>query len=139
MEIKRVMDLYSSLSSNNLDTLSEVYHEEINFIDPLHEIHGLESLELYFSGLYENVTSCQFEFLFTQQSDRSAFLTWVMHLKHPKLNRHRTIHVNGCTHLQFEGDKVIYHRDYFDAGQMLYRQLPVLGSVLRRIDARAVK
>ncbi|HGP4674712.1 TPA: nuclear transport factor 2 family protein, partial [Vibrio cholerae O1] len=38
--------------------------------------------------------------------------------------------------LHFAEGKVTYHRDYFDMGEMLYEQLPVLGQVIRAIKRR---
>ncbi len=58
-----------------------------------------------------------------------------MLLKHPRLNGGALVTVPGSTHLRFR-DKVVYHRDYFDAGAMLYEQLPLIGMVIRIIKGR---
>jgi hypothetical protein len=43
--------------------------------------------------------------------------------------------VAGCTHLKWH-DTVFYHRDFFDAGAMLYEQLPVFGSIIAWLKRR---
>ncbi|HDY7901818.1 TPA: nuclear transport factor 2 family protein, partial [Vibrio vulnificus] len=46
------------------------------------------------------------------------------------------VEVKGVSHLKFEAGKVIYHRDYFDLGEMLYENLPLLGGIIRAIKQR---
>ena len=71
-----------------------------------------------------------------QQVNDNGFLTWTMTLEHPKLQKGKTICVNGVSHLKFRDGQVIYHRDYFDLGEMLYENLPLLGSVIKAIKQR---
>ena len=68
------------------------------------------------------------------QGDR-AVLTWTMSLRHPRLNGGKLVTVPGSTHIRFH-DKVFSHRDHFDAGAMLYEQLPLIGTVIRIIKDR---
>ena len=42
---------------------------------------------------------------------------------------------SGCSHLLWH-DKVYRHRDYFDAGALLYEHLPVLGRVIAWLKRR---
>ena len=60
-----------------------------------------------------------------------------MNYAHPKLAGGKDIVVDGATDLMFE-EKIIYHRDYIDMGQMLYEQIPVLGSIIRYIKKKAI-
>jgi len=60
-----------------------------------------------------------------------------MHLSHPKLNAGNTISVQGHSKLVFEGEKIINHRDYFNAGELLYKHIPLLGNIINFIDKRA--
>jgi hypothetical protein len=38
--------------------------------------------------------------------------------------------------VEVQGDKVLYQRDYYDAGEMLYEHLPVLGWAVRGVKKR---
>lgn len=60
-----------------------------------------------------------------------------MHFSHTKLAKQRTILVEGFTHLRIRDDRVCYHRDYADLGQMLYEHIPVLGRVIKVVKRRA--
>ncbi|GEK10475.1 MULTISPECIES: nuclear transport factor 2 family protein [Pseudoalteromonas] len=133
---QRFVSVYNEIDKHCLDKLAEIYTDDINFTDPLHHIQGLEQLTLYFQALYENVADINFTVTSDYQSDDVSFIYWIMSYRHPKLNGGKTIDVDGHSRLSFKGDKVAYHRDYFDSAQMLYRQVPVLGNIIRMLDKR---
>jgi hypothetical protein len=131
---------YNKLDNTCTEKLYKVYTPDIEFHDPIHRLSGLAALERYFNGLYENVTACHFEFHDQQRHADLAFVTWTMHLMHPRLAGGRQISVEGCSRLTFAADgsgRVCRHRDYFDAGELLYERLPLLGPVIRRIKRAA--
>jgi len=129
--------MYQTLDKDNLDLLKDVYSEDIVFIDALHEIQGLAALESYFAGMYQNLLYCKFDIQDVQSGETSAYLSWKMDYAHPKLANQKNVSVNGVTHLKFN-DKVTYHRDYADMGQMLYENIPLLGSAIRFVKKQAV-
>jgi hypothetical protein len=55
-----------------------------------------------------------------------------MRLKHRTLARKDPIGVAGSSQIRFN-HKVYFHRDYFDAGQMLYENLPIISSIIKFI------
>jgi hypothetical protein len=63
-----------------------------------------------------------------------AMLTWTM-----RLNLRRgpaeTLVVPGVSHLRF-GDRIDYQRDHFDAGALIYENVPVLGALVRFVKRR---
>ncbi len=136
MEIGSVVDIYHKLDKHNLHLLEELYHPDIVFEDAAHRLEGRAALYEYFQSLYTNVTRCDFVIHEQQQVGETGFLTWTMELLHPKLQNGAPIMVNGATHLKFSDGKVIYHRDYFDLGEMLYENLPLLGAVIRTVKQR---
>lgn len=135
--IDEFCQLYQSLSKDNLNVLSQVYQENIVFIDPIHQINGLNQLTTYFNHLYENMLSCRFNIENVIIDDKQASIIWTMEYQHSKINGGESISVNGSSFLQYD-EKIYYHRDYFDVGQMLYEQLPVLSSVISMVKKRAV-
>jgi hypothetical protein len=59
-------------------------------------------------------------------------------VQHPKLNGGKTITVNGISHLLYQMDnessaKIFLHRDFFDLGQLLYENIPVIGAINRQL------
>lgn len=122
---------FAALNADNLHLLDELYSDDIAFTDPLHEVHGLPSLRAYFAGLYTTVRDRRFEFhAFDQIRDGKGYVRWTMTYQHPRLNQGALISVGGCSHLLWADDKVFQHRDFFDAGQLFYEHLPVMGRMV---------
>ncbi|MGO2013162.1 MAG: nuclear transport factor 2 family protein [Pseudoalteromonas sp.] len=138
-DVDKFIAIYQQLNKRNLALLDDIYHSDIRFTDPLHEVKGLANLHVYFANLYSNVTECHFDIADSFTSDDHAFVYWTMVYRHPKLAGHKKIVVNGHSHLVFEKSKIISHRDYFDVGSLLYRHIPVLGSIVKLIDKRAAQ
>lgn len=133
--IHTLKSVYAQIDKDNLELLAQIYQDNIIFIDPFHHIEGLASLTDYFQSLYENLNACQFVFVDEVVSEQQIFLTWTMEYKHPKINRGRTVSLNGCSHLKID-ELIYFHRDYFDAGAMLYEHLPILGGSIRWLKRR---
>ena len=130
---------FNKLDKSCTNKLYEFYTPDVVFQDPMHRIVGAEALERYFATLYSNVTACRFDFHERQRSGREAFAAWTLHLAHPRLAGGREYAVEGCSHLTFAEDdsgRVARHRDYFDAGALLYERLPLLGGAIRLLKRR---
>jgi len=137
--LKNFVDIYQTLSVDNLDLLATIYHQDVSFIDPMHHVEGFEQLTKYFAGLYQNLTTCKFMIEEVIVQDSHATLFWTMNYQHTKLNKGKSITVNGCSHIRGKDDKVYYHRDYLDLGAMLYEQLPLIGRIICWIKQKAAK
>ncbi len=129
--------LFNELDKGNLNKLSEVYSEDVQFQDPLGSVRGLDELTRYFAGAYANALSCRFDFAEPVVNGSSAAIPWVMHLRHKRIRKGREIAVDGISRLQIKDGKVCYHRDYFDAGQLLYENLPIVGRIIRLVKGYA--
>jgi len=128
---------FSALDKNNLDRLNTLYTEDVQFTDPLHQIRGINNLQRYFAELYANVRQLHFDFYgFDEVGPGKGYLRWTMSYSHPRLAKGRTIRVDGCSHLMWRGDKVYQHRDYFDAGALLYEHLPIMGTLIAWLKRR---
>ncbi|MFT6207210.1 MAG: hypothetical protein ACJA0T_001116 [Colwellia sp.] len=137
--LNNFVNVYQTLSTDNLDLLSTIYHRDVIFIDPIHELKGFDNLFEYFQNLYQNLTTCDFVITNIIAEKDQAAIYWTMSYQHPKLNKGKLINVIGHSHIKGYEDKVIYHRDYLDLGAMLYEQLPVLGKLVKLIKQKAAK
>ncbi|MBA6254496.1 MULTISPECIES: nuclear transport factor 2 family protein [unclassified Colwellia] len=135
--LSNFVKIYQTLSTNNLELLETIYHNEVTFIDPIHELKGFDNLFQYFQDLYENLISCEFVISNVIAQEDQAAIYWTMSYQHPKLNKGNVINVTGSSYIKGHEDKVIYHRDYLDLGSMLYEQLPVLGKLIKLIKNKA--
>ncbi|HAF91451.1 MAG TPA: transcriptional regulator [Pseudomonas sp.] len=136
--LERFAEGFSGLDASNLHRLGELYSDSVHFSDPLHEVWGLDELERYFAQLYANVQALEFEFFaFDQVRDGQGYLRWLMTYEHPRLNAGKPISLEGCSLLRWNLDgKVERHRDYFDAGALLYQHVPLMGGAIRWLRRR---
>lgn len=137
--------MYRDFSVDDRSQFDRVYGRNVKFQDPFHEISGADELYDYFVRLMARVKSCKFDIevvafenSYTEksagcQNEQAAILSWVMRMQHESLNKGKEVKLHGTTLVRF-GKKITYHRDYFDSSEMLYRHLPVLGSVIRFIE-----
>ncbi|KAF1010027.1 MAG: hypothetical protein GAK32_01743 [Pseudomonas fluorescens] len=134
--LRRFALAFASLDKHNLHQLDSLYSQDIHFCDPLHEVQGLTALQRYFAELYDNVRHLNFDFHgFDQVAEGEGYLRWTMSFCHPRLANGEMIRVEGCSHLLWR-DKVYRHRDYFDAGALLYEHLPLIGRMIRWLKRR---
>lgn len=133
-KIEQFLESMNSIQHENAEyVLANIYTEDIVFTDPIKSIEGLENLTKYFKDLYQSVTSCHFALTSYLQDSNRYSLEWVMHLQHKKISNNQEIELNGASFIEFKNDKICYHRDYFDLGALVYEQVPILGSVIRKI------
>lgn len=127
---------FAALNKDNLERLGELYSDDVLLRDPLHEVRGLANLQRYFAELYANVSELRFDFYgFDQVRPGEGYLRWTLSYRHLRLAAGQLIRVEGCSHLQWT-DKVHQHRDFFDAGSLLYEHLPLLGQAIRWLKRR---
>ncbi|NRD74263.1 nuclear transport factor 2 family protein [Shewanella sp. VB17] len=137
--LQNFISIYSELGIDNLSSLHKIYHQNIEFRDPLHQVYGIDDMLCYFDSLYTNLNSCVFNIDNVFANDNQAAIYWTMTFCHPTLNQGGEIIVEGHSYLVEQDNKVIIHRDYFDVGSMLYEHIPLLGLAVKAVKRRAAK
>lgn len=135
MLIERLKAFYKDFSVDDLDDLGSIYTQDVQFIDPVHEINGLLGLKRYFRNQASNLASCQFHYLSEMVGESQAFIRWEMEFSHPKINGGKTMRLPGMSEVHFS-HRVFYQQDSYDLGAMVYEQLPVLGWIVRKVKKR---
>ncbi len=131
--IERLINFYTNLSYQSMPQISSVYARDIVFTDPVSTFHGLPKLADYFENLLSNSDICHFEFTHTEQNTDSLHIHWVMTVRHPKLNKGNQYTVDGISFMKIENDLICYQRDYYDMGELMYEQLPLIKSLVKYI------
>ncbi len=136
--LDHIQTTYQNINRDTLDSgiLQTLYAESAEFIDPFHHLVGLAEIESYFKQLYANVVSISFQYGHCGQLGDIAWQEWVMTLQHPKLAKGQPVAVSGITQFKLQDNKIVRHRDYFDAGALLYENVPILGRVIRTLKQR---
>ena len=126
---------YCSLATGNTSELGPLYSEDVYFEDPSHGIQGKVALLERFHHLYSKVDSCNFKFHQTLDTGGEIFLAWTMILRQ-RGQSGEVIRVEGASFLKVRNNRIYYHRDYFDLGAFVYENVPMLGSIIKRIKQR---
>lgn len=137
MIVQKFKQLYKELDGSNVEIIESLYAANVSFQDPFHQIEGLNNLKNYFQELYQNVDAISFDFGEYNSDGDNHYISWVMNLTHPKLNKGKPFDVPGVTFIKGnDAQEILVHRDYFDAGIMLYEKIPVLGSLVKFVKSR---
>ncbi|AEE24004.1 MAG: nuclear transport factor 2 family protein [Paraglaciecola chathamensis] len=134
--IAHFVNFYKKLDTQSLAELSNLYSEDIKFVDPVTQHNGLAAVHQYFEQLLENVNECRFDISQVKDNTPDVVVNWVMHFCHPKLKGGKQISVEGISQLIITDGKVSYQRDYYDLGSMLYEHIPLMGSVIQFLKKR---
>lgn len=128
---------YNQLNSKNLATLETVYDAQVQFIDPVHSIHGRDALQRYFQHAYERLNYSRFEVKHAVGDQERGFLSWQMQFAHPAIGGGQPQLLDGCSELVRGTDgKVQYHRDYYDLTQLVYQHVPVLSWMTAKVKQK---
>jgi SnoaL-like domain len=92
--LERFLDFYNNLSQNNLGSLSELYADNVEFIDPVHHMLGLEQLQQYFSHAYARLSSCHFVATSKIANQDQGCLSWIMTFTHEAIGNGKAISVH---------------------------------------------
>ncbi|MDM7457418.1 MAG: nuclear transport factor 2 family protein [Tepidimonas sp.] len=134
--LARVEQFFRTLTPASLSALDRVYTEDAWFKDPFHEVQGVSAIRAIFEHMYLRLDGPHFVVRDLLGDAHQGFVTWDFVYRFRGEARDRCI--RGSTHLRFAPDgRVRVHRDYWDAAQELYEQLPVLGGLMRWLRRRA--
>jgi len=119
-----------------MDMLNDFYHKDARFIDPVVDTKNLTDLRAHYEHQYKFVKEIRFEFVDEHVSGDTHTLEWLMTLQTKRLNKGKAFTFPGSSVMTFKGDKVIYHRDYFNLGDMVYERLPIIRMITNKIKKR---
>lgn len=132
--IEKFTAFYSNLESMQINELKTIYSSNVTFIDPIAHHCGLSAVEFYFSRLLRNAKRCEFDITDVNDTGNDViFVEWQMRYSTKGAQKNKVITVDGITHLKVEDNFIVYQRDYYDLGEMVYENIPILGRLVKRI------
>lgn len=133
-----IKNCFNEFTGKNMEVLDRLYDDQIKFEDPLTETNGIKELKEYYSHAYSKVKEIKFNFHKMHEAGDTVTGEWDMNLAVTGLNSGKPFTVKGVSVLTFnpESGKIIRHRDYLDIGEMVYEQIPLLGSAIRAIKSK---
>jgi hypothetical protein len=129
---KFITETFNRFDGKNLGLLDSFYAADVEFIDPVTRVQGLDDLKAYYAHAYKNVLSIRFEFIDFIIQDANVCAAWSMTLAAKGLNKNRPFVVPGLSHFRFNSHGLVaYHRDYVDLGAMIYERIPIQGKLIQ--------
>ena len=124
--INKFTNLYKDYTSTNIENyVDDLYDENVYFIDPIHQIDGLNNVKEYFYLMTNPIESCRFEINSISKDINNYFVRWDMYLI-SKASPNKKIVTTGITHfIVNSSEKIIFHQDFWDLSS-LYDELPVI-------------
>lgn len=130
---------FEDFSPTKFTALANIYTDDVHFIDPITDIQGVDALKKHFISTGQGLIECQFNFISDMLIGNKATLEWGMTYAHPKLASGKPLYLAGCSVIAFNDEqRIYYHRDYYDMGEMVYEHVFILGGGIRLIKKRLI-
>lgn len=134
--IDKIKSIFNQFNGRNTEILDQLYEDDVSFQDPVISIKGLAKLSKYYAHAYKNVHFIKFEFQNFICDQDQIVAVWTMTAQVRGLNFAKPFHVEGVSVFKFSaGNKLIFHRDYFDLGQMVYENVWGVSSLVRKVKS----
>jgi ketosteroid isomerase-like protein len=135
--VARVIHWFEHLKAADVPRLGELYTEDTRFKDPFNEVQGLPAVQRIFAHMFETLEAPRFVIVDALAGTDRCALTWDFHLR-LRGPGGQALRIHGASWLRFAPDtRIAVHRDYWDAAEELYEQLPGLGVLMRWLRRRA--
>jgi hypothetical protein len=131
-------EFFKALNKDTMHLVDEFYDENVQFFDPLVEVKNRKQMKDYYTNMYNNVESIQWDIPDEIRDGNKCSLAWKMTLTAKNFNKGKPVIVDGVSVIKFGGNegKAIYHRDYFDLGEFVYEGIPILGGMVRFVKSK---
>ena len=130
---------FSSFAPDRVERLlARTYADDVYFNDTLKSLHGIEALGHYLRESAAAVADCRVNILEITRSEHDEHLIrWIMMIRFKRFKRGVDTWTVGMSHLRFNAEgRVVYHQDYWNAAEGLYRHIPLLGGAIAAIQRR---
>ena len=126
--IKDYINLFSHLSSNNIEQFDNFIDKDIMFSDPFNYTQGNENFKKIFYHMFKKVKDPSFIILNYSISENKVFLKWKMVFYAFRSKQF----IEGVSEITLNSDgKINCHIDYWDSMSGLFIKLPFIGFLYR--------
>ncbi|MDT8408191.1 MAG: nuclear transport factor 2 family protein [Wenzhouxiangellaceae bacterium] len=129
--------VFSHLTDPAIDQhIRSVYAPTMYFNDALKTYRDHDRLADYMAHTASRLASSSLRVDQVIRDQADVYLRWTMHFESQAAGRSIRSESIGMTHLRFDADgRIVLHQDFWDSASGLYRHLPVIGPLMRRIDS----
>lgn len=134
----RFASVFANYTKQNVrDQVPEIYADDAYFNDTLTQLRGADQISDYLAYGVDQFDQISFKPLSASEDGADYYFRWEFLLRDKDINDGQPFASIGMSHIRFnEAGKVILHQDFWDSAHGLYQYLPVVGSIVRRVDRR---
>ena len=134
---QRAREFFERFAPADVPRLGTIYAGKATFRDPFNDVAGLAAIQDVYARMFDVLDDVRFTILDVVVDGSGAMLTWDLTYRVKRWRPDRTQRIHGASHLRFAPDgRIAYHRDYWDAANELYAQLPLVGPLMRYLKRR---
>ena len=119
-DLQRYTEFFERLNADNLRDLVSVMTEDVHFVDPFNDVHGIEPTEKVFRHMYQNLHNPQFKVThaaMTSDAEPCGLIRWEL----DALLKGKPYKIVGMSEISFAADgRVSSHIDHWDAARQFY-------------------
>ncbi len=137
--IENFKQFFSSFAADRIDKLlTSTYASDIYFNDTLKAIRGIKDLAHYLKDSADAVQDCRVEVIeVTRTANNEHYFRWKMMIRFKRFKKGQDTWTVGMSHLRFNADGlVVYHQDYWNATDGIFRHIPLLGTMINAVIKR---
>jgi hypothetical protein len=136
--VERFLDMFRDYTKDNLEkSVENVYAPNVFFRDGFRELHSAAAIREYMIEGLTAVRSCTFDFHDVASEGGEVYIRWVMNLNLLSDEEDEVSRALGLSHIRLNADgKVIFHQDYWDPTDVLYRRIPVANWMIKKVRER---
>ncbi|HHS99594.1 MAG TPA: nuclear transport factor 2 family protein [Thiomicrospira sp.] len=140
-KLKIYANVFENLTEHSLLLeLLPLFDEQVFFKDPFNQISGKNAVSKLFKHMFLTLHAPKFSVKHFAISEDIGYLHWNFDFylsKSDFLNQHNLKTIDGMSQVKFnEQGLVEKHIDYWDSGEYVYRQIPILGWFIKQIEKR---
>jgi len=122
--IEHYAQTLANLNQDNLSQLPQLLAEQVHFVDPFNDCHGIEAMMHVLSDMFEKLQGVSFEVHQVVESQNHGCIDWTFYA-HSKITGQLAI--QGVSRVTLDDQQLVSaHIDYWDASELL-AQLPAMG------------
>ena len=135
LALDKYIEYYETLTHRSVRLLEKIADPQMQFKDPFNEVEGVDNVVEIMRKMFDDVENPQFEVEDKAWGGggRTAYIKWIFMFG----SESKRQMISGMSEVMFTPyGLVASHRDFWDAAENIYEQVPVLGSILRMIKKK---
>ena len=126
---KEYIKSFEQLKQSTICNLINCLHEDFVFIDPFNKIKGKESFRKLLNKMFVKIKNPRFKILNVLEEKNLTLIKWNFEYEGSK----KKLNFDGISEIIIKKNLIYKHIDYWDSGANVYSNLPIIGSIFKKI------